>query len=52
MSTIQEKGFGSVTVLLGPLTDQAALMGVLELLYTCGAVVLSVENMTHGECDA
>jgi hypothetical protein len=52
MSTIQEKGFGSVTVFSGPLPDQAALMGVLELLYTCGAVVLSVECITHGECDA
>jgi len=34
-----------VTELSGVLPDQAALMGVLQQLYTCGAPLLSVEYL-------
>jgi hypothetical protein len=33
-----------VTTLRGPLVDQAALMGVLNLVYDLGMVLLSVER--------
>ena len=34
-----------VTELVGPLLDQAALLGVLDLLYSLGAPLLSVERL-------
>ena len=37
-----------VTELSGVLPDQAALMGVLQQLYTCGAPLLSVEFLGSG----
>ena len=36
---------GATTVLSGRLADEAALMGVLDLLYTRGARLLSVERL-------
>jgi len=37
------------TELFGPLADEAALMGVLETLYDCGARLLSVERVDDDE---
>jgi hypothetical protein len=42
-------GTPGVTDLTGPVTDQAALMGILDQLYCSGATVLSVERL---EADA
>jgi hypothetical protein len=36
------------TELTGPLPDQAALFGVLDLLYSLGAPLLSVERLDSG----
>jgi len=43
-----EHGLGT-TELFGPLADEAALMGVLETLYDCGARLLSVEQVDDDE---
>ena len=40
-----------ITELSGVLPDQAALMGVLQQLYTCGAPLLSVEYLGSGKED-
>jgi hypothetical protein len=42
-------GSPGVTELTGPVTDQAALMGILDQLYCSGATVLSVDRL---EADA
>jgi hypothetical protein len=38
-----------VTDITGWISDQAALMGVLELLYSMGLTLLSVERLQQGE---
>jgi hypothetical protein len=43
IATIPNADDESITELSGVLPDQAALMGVLQQLYTCGAPLLSVE---------
>jgi len=43
VSVVGEKDGGAVTEICGELPDQAALMGVLGLLYDCGAPLLSAE---------
>jgi len=42
---IHSDGGDTVTELTGWVTDQAALMGVLEQLYTLGVTLLSVERL-------
>jgi hypothetical protein len=41
-------GQTAVTVLTGWISDQAALMGVLEQLYALGVPLLSVERLEEG----
>lgn len=38
----------ATTELVGPLPDQAALLGVLDLLYSLGVPLLSVERLESG----
>ena len=39
---------GTTTDLYGPLPDEAALMGVLEMLHTHGAHLLALERLDEG----
>lgn len=39
------------TVLSGPLADQAALLGLLQKLYTLGMPLLSVRRVESGEAE-
>ena len=48
LTTEGEEGSMTVTTLSGPLPDQAALLGVLNLIYDLGLSVLSVEQFTDG----
>ena len=48
IATILNADEEPVTELSGVLPDQAALMGVLQQLYTCGAPLLSVEYLGSG----
>jgi hypothetical protein len=41
----QNNGEGATTELTGVLPDQAALIGILELLYSLGAPLLSVQRL-------
>ena len=43
------KGRGPVTVLVGRLLDQAALIGVLKALYDQRIPIFSVENLDEGK---
>ncbi|HOP41446.1 MAG TPA: hypothetical protein PLI53_10430 [Geobacteraceae bacterium] len=43
ISITEQKGRGTISELSGQLPDQAALMGVLQELYTCGITLLGVE---------
>jgi hypothetical protein len=43
LTTDRREGHPCITLLSGPMTDQAALMGVLNLVYDLGMVLLSVE---------
>lgn len=43
--TVSGTGRHAVTVLFGPLVDQAALLGVLNALYELGLPLLSVEYL-------
>ena len=45
MSTVEDEDSGTCTELVGLLADQAALMGVLELLYDRGVLLLNVQCM-------
>jgi hypothetical protein len=44
ITTEESRGQSSVTTLCGPVADQAALMGVLNLAYDLGMVLLLVER--------
>jgi hypothetical protein len=46
--TVAGSGRHSVTILVGRLTDQAALLGVLNTLYELGLPLLSVEYVSPG----
>ena len=46
--TVTGSGRHSVTILVGRLTDQAALLGVLNTLYELGLPLLSVEFVPSG----
>jgi hypothetical protein len=43
--TVSGTGRHAVTVLFGPLVDQAALLGVLNALYELGLPLLSVDYL-------
>jgi len=45
----EDRDEGTRTELIGPLADQAALMGVIDRLYSYGARLLSVECLSN--CD-
>lgn len=48
-SVIREGGpHSTVTELTGPVADQAALQGLLDLLYARGCVLLSVDLLSQG----
>jgi hypothetical protein len=51
IATILKADEEPVTELSGVLPDQAALMGVLQQLYICGAPLLSVEFLGSGNGD-
>lgn len=43
--TVEERAGGPVTVLNGPVLDQAALMGLLRRLYNLGLPLLLVQRL-------
>lgn len=43
---------GTTTELVGSLADQAALMGVIDRLYSCGAKLLTVQHLPAGPGEA
>jgi hypothetical protein len=45
---VEGQGGDAVTDLTGWISDQAALMGVLEQLYALGMTLLSVERLKEG----
>ena len=47
--TVTQAGDDAITELVGHLTDQAALHGVLNALYELGFPMLSVEYIPHPE---
>jgi hypothetical protein len=46
--TVEERAEGPVTVLRGPLVDQAALMGLLRRLHGLGLSLLLVQRLDPG----
>ncbi len=48
----EEAANGPMTVLTGPVADQAALLGLLQKLYTLGLPLLSVQRKEASEEDA
>jgi len=48
----EETTEGPMTVLTGPVADQAALLGLLQKLYTLGLPLLSVRRKEASEKDA
>ena len=42
---VEERAGGPVTVLAGPIVDQAALMGILRRLHTLGLSLLLVQRL-------
>ena len=45
----QASDSGGVTILIGEVVDQAALVGVLEQIYSLGFPLVSVEHLAQGE---
>lgn len=51
ISISEQKEHGTTSELSGKLPDQAALMGVLQELYTCGITLLGVECKPDNNSD-
>jgi len=50
--TIQtNEGVDATSVLVGPVADQAALLGLLQKLYTLGMPLLSVRRIEPGDSE-
>jgi hypothetical protein len=49
ISSTKQAGKPTVTTLTGELTDQAALMGVLNTVYDLGFTLLKVERLADSE---
>jgi hypothetical protein len=52
IDTNEQAADGPMTVLTGPVADQAALLGLLQKLYTLGLPLLSVQRKEASEKDA
>ncbi len=51
IDTEQDAGAAGTTVLSGPVADQAALLGLLQKLYTLGLPLLSVRRIETGDAE-